>query len=537
MYIKTNSVVLAGLKASIINVEVDVSKGLPAFAIVGLASKSITEAKERVTVAMNSSGFEVAPKRILVNLSPAHIKKEGVHLDLAIAAALMAAFGYINSAPEILEQSCLLGELALTGELRPVVGVLPMAIEAKQRKMRYLIVAAGNETEAALVLADSKDTSLEIFAVSNLEELKKLLSYLTGLGHYAQKTAFSNIAKDEHLDDIEIKKLEAFRVKRSSQSLIPCGLERSFSEVIGQAEAKRGLEIAAAGRHHVLMIGPPGCGKSMLAKRFINLLPALSFNEALELSKIHSISGLLRAGLVRERPLRAPHHTSTITSLIGGGVPIRPGEVSLAHHGVLFLDELTEFDRHVIEVLRQILEEKKVSLARGVSSCTYPADFTLVAACNPCPCGYLGDTERECSDSPLQVARYVSKLSGPLLDRIDIHLELSRLNREEIESIGMTTDLDVDIAMRSRVSQAQDFAAELKTTKLELDKESKDFVVEASYKLGLSARSYTKILNLSRTIANLAQTERISLEHVAEALQYRSVSLDQFKRGYNLNIA
>ncbi len=531
MYIKTNSAVVTGLKASLIGVEIDVSKGLPAFAIVGLAAKSITEARERVTVAMNSCGFEVAPKRILVNLSPAHIKKEGVHLDLAIAAALMAAFGYINSAPEILEQSCLLGELALTGELRPVVGVLPMAIEAKQCKMRYLIVARGNEAEAALILSENKDEAIEVFSVSNLEELKKLLSYLSELGHYAQKIAISNNEKDHQMVENNMAALEAFRAKRSEQSFMPSSIERSFSEVIGQAEAKRGLEIAAAGKHHVLMIGPPGCGKSMLAKRFINLLPALSFNEALDLSKIHSISGLLRSGLVNERPLRAPHHTSTVTSLIGGGVPIRPGEVSLAHHGVLFLDELTEFDKPVIEVLRQILEDKEVNLARGVLACSYPADFTLVAACNPCPCGYLGDTERDCSDSPLQVARYLSKLSGPLLDRIDIHLELSRLNREEIENIGIDSDTSVDVAMRSRVSKAHDFANDLKMAKLELNKETKDFISEASYKLALSARSYTKILNLSRTIANLAQAERISLEHVAEALQYRSMSLDQVRRG------
>ncbi len=525
MYIKTNSVVLAGLKANLVTVEIDVSKGLPAFAIVGLASKSVSEARERVTVALNTSGYEVPPKRILVNLSPAHIKKEGVHLDLPIAAALITALGYMKINPELLEEICFLGELSLTGELRPVVGLLPMAIETKQRELRYLIVARGNEAEAALVLSENSKT--EVLAINNLVELKELCESLQEI-YYSQKTAINNSVDS-------IRSLERFKVKRKETNLVAPPAKTSFSEVIGQAEAKRGLEIAAAGKHHLLMIGPPGCGKSMLAKRFINLMPALSFEEALELSKIYSISGYLKnnQGLIQERPLRSPHHSTTATALIGGGVPIRPGEVSLAHNGVLFLDELTEFDRYVIELLRQILEDKEVSLSRGMHSCDYPANFTLIAACNPCPCGYLGDTERECKDSPLQVARYISKLSGPFLDRIDIHLELSRLNREEIEAIGSDVDTNIDMQMRKHVNEAQQFAASISNMReqLKLNKESKDFLSEASHQLKLSARSYTKLINIARTIANLAQQETISLEHIAEALQYRSVSLQQHGQG------
>jgi len=520
MYIRTNSVVLAGLKANLVSVEIDVSKGLPAFAIVGLASKSVSEARERVTVAMNASNYEVPPKRILVNLSPAHIKKEGVHLDLPIAAAMISALGYMHVSPELLEEICFIGELSLTGELRPIVGLLPMAIETKQRALRYLIVARGNETEASLILSENNKT--EVLAINNLVELKELCETLQEI-YYSPKTQIPN----------SVDKLSRFRVERMQRHCVAAPARTSFSEVIGQAEAKRGLEIAAAGRHHVLMIGPPGCGKSMLAKRFINLLPPLSFDEALELSKIYSISGFLKNnnGLIQERPLRKPHHTTTATALIGGGVPIRPGEVSLAHNGVLFLDELTEFDRYAIEVLRQILEEKEVSLSRGIHACDYPADFTLIAACNPCPCGYLGDIDRACTDSPLQVAKYISKLSGPFLDRIDIHLELSRLSREEMEAIGSSVDNKVDNIMRTNVIRAQEFALSIDGVDLfALDTETREFISEASHQLKLSARSYTKILSIARTIANLAQAENISLEHIAEALQYRSLSWEKYKQ-------
>jgi magnesium chelatase family protein len=498
---------------------------------VGLADKSINEARERITVAMRAMNYEIIPTRILVNLSPAHIRKEGVQLDLAIAAALMVNFGYIDIHPEFLERFCLLGELSLTGEVKKISGILPLALEAQKNNFKYLIVPSHNQAEARLTTL-VKELDTKIFQIASLSELQSLLEALFADTNNSTKLSEeqSNSIK-QILERHSIKKLNRLVVKekQSTETRI------NFSDVVGQHHAKRGLEIAAAGDHHLLMIGPPGCGKSMLAKRFKTIIPELDFREALESTKIHNISNLATEELILEPPFRSPHHSASTVSLVGGGANSKPGEVSLAHNGVLFLDELTEFNKHTIENLRQILEDGSITVTRVKQSYKYPARFTLISACNPCPCGFLGDTENNCYCTPIQISKYLGKLSGPLLDRIDIHLELSRLNPEEIKNITQANYKNIrslstsSEEIKSRVTKARQFAREVKP-RLVLNKEAEEFMDHAVFNLKLSARSHQKILRVSRSIANLAESELVRAEDLAEALQFRNVNWEKYGR-------
>lgn len=568
MYAKTYSASLEGLDAMTIEVEIDIAKGLPAFGIVGLADKSINESKERISVAMKSSGFPIPPKRILVNLAPAYVRKEGPQFDLAIAAALMKGLDYIKCDEKLFTKFSFLGELSLTGELKPLIGVLPLALSVLEHDTDYLILAKENLEEAniiSLLEEYSGEEKIQIFGISNLYELKELVETLSKFRCLQVKDLETSgpqkkINKSEkNIGELEaiLNKYRAPTIQKISQGHIH-NHAKDFSDVIGQAQAKRGLEIAACGKHHSLMIGPPGCGKSMLATRFPSLLPDLSFSEALSTTKIYSISGLLKNTLMLRPPIRSPHHSSSPVALVGGGVPPKPGEISLAHNGVLFLDELTEFPRYVIEQLRQITDNKEITLNKRNISYNYPADFLLIAACNPCPCGYLGDSEKSCSCSPSQISRYISKLSGPLLDRIDIHLELNRLSQEELEEITRNFSKQIDPEGRTSavknktqsqgksqiqtsqelVNQAKAFRAfrlaeskknsKFQAKSLKIGKESSKFLHEASKNLNFSARSHAKILKLARTIADMDISESISMKQIAEAFQYRAIDWDKY---------
>lgn len=583
MYVKNHSAILQGLDSIIIGVETHISKGIPAFGIVGLAGKSINEARERVSIALKSSDFPMPPQRITVNLTPAHTRKEGPQLDLALAAGLMVSFEYVKCSEDFLEQFCFLGELSLTGELRAFKGALPLALKVVEEKIKYLVLPYENAKEASLAtLRDDCET--EIFAVKNLNELKILIEELDSYNKLEQgsKPAPNKITNTSPIETSQAKQvvnlntmvkqiyrldkqstqkskntiLNKFKIQKPNQEKIQQYFynkskelnKENFADVVGQRQAKRGLEIAAAGRHHCLMIGPPGCGKSMLAKRFINLLPELSFNEALETTKIYSVSGLLKETLVTHSPLRAPHHSITSVSLIGRGVPPMPGEVSLSHNGVLFLDELTEFNRYSLEQLRQILEDKQIVLNKSNQTHIYPADFVLVTACNPCPCGFLGDDIKPCTCSPSQISRYISKLSGPFLDRIDLHMQLNRLNQEEMFQLGspkatvndQLKDPFNNESMKERVNKARFFEAHLikdllnlnldvKTQLYQMDKASQKMLLEASCELEMSARSHQKITKIARTIANMEESSKIAIEHIAEALQYRSMDWDPYR--------
>jgi magnesium chelatase family protein len=520
MYTKTYSATLRGIDASIIAVETDVNKGLPGFNIVGLPDKSISEAKERINVAMRASGYEIPPSRVLINLSPAQIRKEGVQFDLAIAISLMINLGYLNVAPDFLDRCCFLGELSLRGEIKGIAGMLAFSIEAYKANFDYLIIPSKNIQEASLVtLVEQSKT--EIYAVSTIDEAKNLLEAIFIKSQNPPELSdYINNCINSH----KLKALSAIELaKRAEQEQTT-----DLAEVIGQNKAKRGLEVAAAGYHHILMLGPPGCGKSMLAKRFKGLLPVLTMEKALETTKIHSVSGQLKKDLILDAPFRAPHHSASVTSLVGGGANAKPGEISLAHNGVLFLDELTEFPRHTIEQLRQVLEEKTITVSRIKNSYKYPADFTLIAACNPCPCGYLGDSEKTCVCTPVQISKYITKLSGPLLDRIDIHIELQRLSPDEISKLNKKHLINKsNDQLLARIEAARDFAHKFNPDTV-LEPAAEKFLESAIHKLKLSARSFNKILKVSRTIANLDLSKAIKHEHLAEALQFRAVDFQKY---------
>jgi magnesium chelatase family protein len=547
MYTKTYSATLEGINAQIIGIEIDASEGVPGFTIVGLAGKSVNEARDRVSIALRSCEFDLEPKKILVNLSPAHLRKESTHFDLSIAAALMVNYGCIEAKPKLLEEFCFFGELSLTGEIKPTLGLLPLALEAQKHKIKYIIVSKRNEKEASLVSL-ATDFNSEIYAVSNLIEMQALVEAISSLREGVSSPEL-HLAKQCILDEYRVTSLD-------STSVVQCHTKKesklNLDDVIGQSIAKRGLEIAAAGGHHLLMIGPPGCGKSMLAHRFRGLLPVLSFDEALEVTKIYSICGLLDDQLILSPPLRAPHHSASNAALVGGGSSIKPGEVSLAHHGVLFLDELTEFNRHTIEMLRQILEEKAITINRIKQTLRFPADFIMIAACNPCPCGYLGDTIKACSCQSGQITSYLGKLSGPLLDRIDLHIELARLSQDEIKMLtrvhsssnqakgskhqsSSTAILEKPVVetltekIKRNVLQARQFSLE-ESQGYTLGKEELEFMDHAVFNLELSARSHQKILRVSRTIADLAASTHIKLEHLAEAMQFRSVDWGRYRK-------
>lgn len=496
MLSKVRTCVLNGIEGVDVEVETDISIGLPNFNIVGLADTSIRESKDRVRAAIKNSGYQFPISRITTNLSPANVRKEGSHLDLPIALGIMKSTGEIRGE---ISETAFIGELSLDGKLKRIDGALPAVLYLKKSGVRRVVVSEENKREAGVV------RGIEVIAP---ESLRELVEYLNGES------------------DIEPYTCELARPR----SLL--GLD--YSEVKGQLAAKRAIEIAAAGFHNMIMIGPRGSGKTMLAKRIPSIMPEPTFEECLEMTNIYSVSGLLgESCLISERPFRSPHHTVSSAALSGGGINPKPGELSLAHKGVLFLDELPEFKKPSIEVLRQPLEDREINISRVNGKTKYPCDIMLVAAMNPCPCGNYGTT-KNCSCSQFQVDRYISRISGPVLDRLDIHVEVGRLEYEELEGEMVSESSD---RIKKRVERAREIQKErqgegvynsrLSTDQVKrycaLDSESKKIMKEAFKAMGLSARSYDKIIKISRTIADLAEEENIKRDHVLEAVQYRSL--------------